>query len=213
MPDEPLELCALLAGDRAGWLGDTKPVDFYDAKGTLELVLRTLYGSSEGFEVSAADKVPAHLHPGISARITDSTGKEIGWIGEIHPKVREAFDVDGPVFGFELSVDKMPMPKDFGMVAIPRFPSITRDISMLLDVAVQTAQVAEIIKSTEEPLLQEMRILEDYRDPAHVPEGKKGMLWSITYRSPERTLTDAEVDKAHQALEDRLLGELGASRR
>jgi phenylalanyl-tRNA synthetase beta chain len=62
-------------------------------------------------------------------------------------------------------------------------------------------------------LLASTQILEDYRDPAHVPAGKKGMLWSMTYRSPERTLTDEEVDQVHAQLEIRLLEELSASRR
>ena len=167
----------------------------------------------EGFTIAPSDKVPAHLHPGISARVTAPDGTEIGWIGEVHPKVRAAFDVDQEVFGFELQVDAMPMPKDFGMVAIPRHPAVTRDISMLVDAAVPASQVIAIVKDSKEPLLQDLRVLEDYRDPAHVPEGKKGMLWSITYRASDRTLTDAEVDKAHQALEDRLLSELQASRR
>ena len=56
-------------------------------------------------------------------------------------------------------------------------------------------------------------LLEDYRDPSRVPEGQKGMLWSITYRSLERTLTDAEVDAAHEAIVGRVLAELPATRR
>jgi len=56
-------------------------------------------------------------------------------------------------------------------------------------------------------------VLEDFRDPRYVPEGKKGMLWSMTYRSPERTLTDAEVDEAHAVIVTRLLEGLPAQQR
>jgi phenylalanyl-tRNA synthetase beta chain len=99
------------------------------------------------------------------------------------------------------------------MVGIPRYPAISRDISMFLATGVAASQVRSIIKDCEESLIAQVQVLEDYRDPAHVPAGQKGMLWSVTYRSPERTLTDAEVDEVHQRVEKRLLGDLAATRR
>jgi phenylalanyl-tRNA synthetase beta chain len=62
------------------------------------------------------------------------------------------------------------------------------------------------------PLVESVRLIEDYRD-AKLPAGQKSMLWSITYRAPDRTLTDSEVESAHEALVARLMTELGATRR
>ena len=69
------------------------------------------------------------------------------------------------------------------------------------------------ILATMEPLVESISVLEEYREQGKVPQGQKGMLWSITYRSPEKTLTDAEVDTAHEAIVAKLLSALGATRR
>ena len=70
----------------------------------------------------------------------------------------------------------------------------------------------QVIEQAAEPLVQRTRLLEDYRD-AKLGEGQKSMLWSIEYRSPERTLTVEEVDKAHEAIVGRLVENLPAQRR
>jgi phenylalanyl-tRNA synthetase beta chain len=98
------------------------------------------------------------------------------------------------------------------MQAIPRFPSSSRDVSLLLAADIPAARVAEVIEQAAEPLVQRTRLLEDYRD-AKLGEGQKSMLWSIEYRSPERTLTVEEVDKAHEAIVGRLVENLPAQRR
>jgi phenylalanyl-tRNA synthetase beta chain len=212
MPDEPLQLCAVLAGHKDGWLRPGAEVDFYDAKGAVLTVLEAIYGSSESFEFRPHPGATP-LHPGISAGIFDKSGAEIGSVGEVHPHVRKAYDLDARVFGFELDLGSMAVPADAQMVGIPRYPAVTRDISMFLETAIPASQVRSIIDDCQEPLIAQVNVLEDYRDPAHVPEGKKGMLWSVTYRSAEGTLTDAEVDEVHQRVEQRLLGDLEATRR
>jgi len=209
---EPLHLCCVLAGSNDGWLRPGQDVDFFDAKGAAVSVLVGIYGSADEFAFRPNPSSPV-LHPGISAGIFDKDGKEIGCVGEIHPTVRGAFEIDAKVFGVELYLGELPMPGDAQMSAIPRYPAISRDISMLVADSVPASQVRVIVDECGESLVAHVQVLEDYRDPAHVPAGKKGMLWSVTYRSAERTLTDAEVDKAHKRIEDKLLGDLQATRR
>src|SRR4029077_3427238 len=79
----------------------------------------------------------------------------------------------------------------------PRFPAATRDISFWIDEDVSADDQRALLTSTAEPLLEDLAVLEDYRDPRYVPPGKKGMLWTLTYRAGDRTLTDGEVDAAH----------------
>ncbi|MBL4632382.1 MAG: phenylalanine--tRNA ligase subunit beta [Kofleriaceae bacterium] len=209
--EEPMQLCCVMAGKSDGWLKPGADLDFYDAKGAVISVIEGIYGiSNVRFEPNPKATV---LHPGISASILDSEGKEIGCVGEIHPSIRKSFDLEGRVFGFELQLEKMTSPIDRRMIALPRFPAISRDVSILVNLEIPSSQVIEIIESCEEPLLASVQILEDYRDPAHVPEGKKGMLWTLTYRVSDKTLTDKVVDKAHKAIESKLLEELGATRR
>jgi phenylalanyl-tRNA synthetase beta chain len=98
------------------------------------------------------------------------------------------------------------------MRPIPIHPGSTRDVSLLLAEQIPAARVEEVIQQTTEPLMSGIRLLEDYRDPK-LGAGMKSMLWSILYRAPDRTLTDAEVDKAHESIVGRLIDNLPAQRR
>jgi phenylalanyl-tRNA synthetase beta chain len=106
------------------------------------------------------------------------------------------------------------------MRAIPRCPGATRDVWLLMAVAIPASAVARIVAAAAEPLVSGVHLLEDSRD-AKLGDGNESMLWSIDSRSPERTLTDAEIDAeidaetdaAHAALVGALLRELPAQRR
>jgi phenylalanyl-tRNA synthetase beta chain len=90
---------------------------------------------------------------------------------------------------------------------VPRYPAATRDISFWIDLPVTSDAQRAALLSAAEPLLRELAVLEDFRDPKYAPAGKKGMLWTLTYRADDRTLTDAEVDAAHA----RVVAALGAA--
>jgi phenylalanyl-tRNA synthetase beta chain len=98
------------------------------------------------------------------------------------------------------------------MKPIPKFPGSARDVSLLLAEAIPAARVEDVIERANEPLVSGVRLLEDYRD-SKLGAGMKSMLWSIAYRSLDRTLTDAEVDAAHEAIVGRLIDNLPAQRR
>jgi len=91
--------------------------------------------------------------------------------------------------------------------APPRFPSVCRDVSFWIDAAVPAAAQRAAFLSSAEALLCDLAILEDFRDPQYTPTGKKGQLWTMTYRATDRTLTDAETDQAHR----RVVGALSAA--
>jgi phenylalanyl-tRNA synthetase beta chain len=212
LPEERLHVAGVLAGGRPGWLVPSGAVDVFDVKGVVERLLAELLGP-------AADRVDLHadgampwLHPGVSARLT-LDGVALGGLGEVDPRTRAAFGLDAPCFGFELDLEPVPELPPRQMRPIPRFPAVTRDLSFLVDAAVPAARVQALLAAPGDPPAEAVALLEDYRDPAHVPPGKKGMLWSVTYRSYERTLTDAEVDARHEAHVKAVLADLGATRR
>ncbi len=92
-------------------------------------------------------------------------------------------------------------------VSPPRFPAATRDVSFWIAEAITADEQRAAMVAAAEPLLRELTVLEDFRDPRYVAAGKKGMLWTMTYRAVDRTLTDAEVDAAHA----RVVSALGAA--
>jgi phenylalanyl-tRNA synthetase beta chain len=211
LPDEPTHVAGVLAGPRGGWLVPDGTADFFDAKGAVERLLGELLGP----RVAAVRYVPGGepwLHPGVSARV-ELGGRPLGVVGEVHPAVRAAFEIEEPCFGFELELDGFPPPDARQMQAIHRFPANRRDLSFLVAADISADRIRDLLLGGGDPLVEGVRLLEDYRDPSHVPAGKKGMLWSVTYRSHERTLTDAEVDAQHEKRVAHVLGELGATRR
>jgi phenylalanyl-tRNA synthetase beta chain len=126
--------------------------------------------------------------------------------------VRQRLGITGTAFAYEVDLDALPIAGPAQMKPIPKFPGTERDVSLLLADSIPAASVHDAIAAVAEPLVTGVRLLEDYRD-AKLGAGMKSMLWSIAYRSPDRTLTDAEVEKAHEAIVARLVENLPAQRR
>jgi len=209
LPDEKLNIAAVLSGHERSWIGPGRELDFFDLKGALERLGDEL---ALAFRLSASAAI-SFLHPGVAAQILVEE-REVGVIGEVHPQTRAAFEIDAAVFAFELTLPRELLRRPRRqMRAIPNHPAVSRDLSFFVDAEVPAARVREVVADANEPLVANLEVLEDFRDPRYVPEGKKGMLWSITYRAGDRTLTDREVDAAHEPIVERLLHALGAQRR
>jgi phenylalanyl-tRNA synthetase beta chain len=209
LPDEPLFVAGVLAGERPGWLKPGGAVDFTDAKGVVE---RLLDGLGVKARYTPARSEAGFLHPGVAAAILCSEG-HVGVVGEVHPETRAALGLEAPCFAFEICLDLLPVSGRVAFQPFPRVPGILRDISFFVDESVAAARVEQVVGDARPELLESFRVLEDYREAGKVPAGKKGMLWSFTYRGGDRTLTDAEVDAAHEALVTHLLAALRAERR
>ena len=209
LADEPTWAAAVLAGRRPAQIGEGAPWDVFDAKALALIAIRAVSGPLP-LTVRATRSV-AYLHPGVTGEIVLGE-RVIGWFGEVHPDVRKRLGVDGAVFAFDLELTRLPLAGPAQMQPVARFPGSTRDVSLLLSADIPAARISEIVDSVAQPLVQRVRLLEDYRD-AKLGEGMKSMLWSIEYRSPERTLTDTEVDQAHEAIVARLVESLPAQRR
>jgi phenylalanyl-tRNA synthetase beta chain len=212
LPAEPEVLCGILSGPRTpkSWLGGDGPLDFYDAKGMLEGLLHQL-GVAASFE-------PGHdegLHPTRQAAILikdKGLTVKLGTVGELHPRVADAFEIAGPVGLFELNITVLtPFTVDYHpFQPIPRFPSTDRDLALVVDAAITHQRVADIIRSF--PLVSEVNLFDIYSGK-QVASGKKSLAYRIVYQSPTHTLTDEEVNSVQQQILDRLEKELGATLR
>ena len=212
LPDEPRRLAGILCGRRAGWLGSGPEVDFFDAKGAIERVVEELAPGARGLRFEPARDRP-YLHPGVAARIFLPDGTELGEVGEVRSNVRREFEIAPVCFVFDLDLERLPDPDPRQMRAVPRYPAVTRDISLFVAAETPAGRVRDLVLERSDPLIEQVRVLEEYRDPERVPAGQKGLLWSITYRSSEKTLTDEEVDQRHEALVGQLVEKLAATRR
>jgi phenylalanyl-tRNA synthetase beta chain len=195
-PIESTHAAGLIAGNQAGWLKPGEPLDFYDLKNVVEKLLLGFGMADVDFEPPAP--LP-FLHPGVSAQIRTKLGAVLGALGELHPAVARKLGVESTAFYFEIEVAALASAATpLRTSAPPRFPAISRDVSFWIDLATPAAALRAAFLSAQEPLLCDLAVLEDFRDPKYAPAGKKGVLWSMIYRAADRTLTDPEADEAHQ---------------
>jgi len=208
LPEEREMLCAVLSGPRAelSWQADKEPLDFFDAKGVVENILSQL-----GLKASFENSDDEGLLPGIGANIIVGDDR-IGILGELHPKVAQAFELSNTICLIEIDLEKL-LTKITGIKEyqpIPRFPAVTRDIALVVDEQVSYRTVGNIIQSF--PLVTQITLFDLYRGE-QIAEGKKSFAIRIIYQSPRHTLTDEEVDQIQEQMLARLHQELGATLR
>jgi phenylalanyl-tRNA synthetase beta chain len=212
LPEEPEMLCGLMTGSRVerSWLGGDGTYDFYDVKGTVEGLFQKL-----GIDVSFESSNDEGLHPTRQAAIiakNDGKKVKLGVLGELHPKVADAFEIEGTVCLFEVSIQAL-LPcitKEKIYQPIPRFPSTVRDLALVVDTDVTNQQILDVIKSFK--LISEV-ILFDVYAGKQVAAGKKSLAYRLVYQSPDQTLTDETVNKVQEQVLAKLTKEFGATLR
>ncbi|MSP60484.1 MAG: phenylalanine--tRNA ligase subunit beta [Myxococcales bacterium] len=207
LPDERQMVAGVLSGRRGGWLKPGAELDFSDVKGVVEGLLDRCRIPGTTFRAATSDEAP-FFHPGLRAALTvESNGDTaLGVLGELHPALRERLGIALPAFAFELDLAPFSTAAPTVMGPLARFPGSSRDSSFFVDAAIPAAAIqAAIVRASL--LVESVHIREDYREPGRVPPGKKGLLWSIHYRAPDRTLTDDEVNADHARVMDALKAE------
>ncbi|WP_257346498.1 phenylalanine--tRNA ligase subunit beta [Pseudalkalibacillus decolorationis] len=200
LPNEHQKLAGALSGlwQTHPWQSEKKVVDFYVVKGILD-GLFALLGLENRIEFEQAKR--KGFHPGRTAIIL-LDGKQIGVVGQLHPGDQKEWDIK-ETFIFELELDLL-FNAEVNPVffePLPRYPSITRDIALVLDQDIQAGDVKNGIKAAGGKLLKSVSIFDLY-EGERMEEGKKSVAYSLTYFDPERTLTDEDVTKVHSKVLD-----------
>jgi phenylalanyl-tRNA synthetase beta chain len=214
LPDEPRHLAIVMTGPREplSWKGgDRAPIDFYDLKGVIETLLRGLHVEGEVFE---ALEHPTY-YPGRTARLKVN-GTSIGVFGELHPLVRESFDLpDQPMLAAELDLEALfkEVPTSVKVIDVPRFPAVTEDLALIVDEKISADKVVDTIwqgakGKGPDSLLKSAELFDVYKGD-RIGAGKKSLAYRLTYQA-DRTLTDVEVVKVREAIVQRLKDEVDA---
>ena len=204
LKQEPM-LAGVVCGSRLpeGWAQGRDGVDFFDVKADVEAVLG-FAGALDAFTF-VPGKHPA-LHPGQTARI-ERDGREVGYVGAIHPELAKTLGLDRPVFVFELVLGEVAQGKMPKFQELSRFPEVRRDLALLADCDVASSAVLDVIRENAGEWLTDLRLFDVYQGKGIDPH-RKSLAVGLTWQHPSRTLNDDEVNTATQniltSLETRL---------
>lgn len=210
-PNEPTKIgIALLeAPPEAHWQKQAPGADFYALKAIIEALLSVLGAPAGEYQPAKHSS----LHPGRSAAVFIN-GEKLGLLGEVHPDVRDNYDLKSRAVIAELDGATLARHASLSRTAQPiaRVPSSDRDLALLLDIDLPAVQVEAVARQTGGPLLESVHVFDVYTGTG-IPEGKKSLAISLRFRDPSRTLTEDEVEAAMTSIREAAQSELGAQLR
>ena len=184
-------LSGLLSGNvcQEQWGQSEREADFFDVKADLEAIF-TLTGCADEFIFSSGAH-PA-LHPGQTANI-QRNGKFVGWVGMLHPKLEQELELLGRTYLFEIALDGVLEGSLPAFSPLSRFPSIRRDIALVLDQDIGFKAVKECIRQAAPKILTDIRLFDVYTGEK-IDSGRKSLALSLILQETSQTLTDETVD-------------------
>jgi phenylalanyl-tRNA synthetase beta chain len=188
------------------WGSAREPIDFYDVKAD---VMSALALAGDAAAVRFEAETLSCLRPGRSARIYRGA-TPIGWLGEIHPQVAKAINLSHTAFLFELEIDLAFISKPSKYNKISKFPSVRRDLAIVIDESVPLAVLQENVTVSASGLLSELRVFDVYRGPG-IETGRKSIALGLILQDSSRTLADVDADAVVTKVVARLRDELSAT--
>ncbi len=206
---QPLHVAAIAWGGAASeqWGVPPRPVDFHDLKADVEALFAGLGSASRpGF---AAAEHPA-LHPGRSARI-EFRGRAVGFVGELHPRWLQRYELTSAPVVFEIEADALLQATPATVVAVSRFPTVVRDLAVVVDQAVPAARLLtaiEALRNVDHDLVKDVRLFDQYRGKG-LNENEKSLAFRFWLQDTRQTLDDAAIEAAMARIVT-ALSEIGA---
>ena len=186
-PVEPMRLGVVASAGASAEAGRTA---FYAMKSVLDASFAVVGAPPCTYQRGAQEL----FHPGRCAAVV-LDGRLLGYIGELHPTVASTFKIEGRLVAIEIDVEPVLAAARIPRAQpLPRFPAIERDLAVVVEDHVAASALLATIKEVGGDYLEQAHAFDEYHGP-QVPEGHKSIAFTLTFRSPERTLTDAEVDK------------------
>jgi phenylalanyl-tRNA synthetase beta chain len=181
------------------WASTTRAVDFFDVKGDLERVLDPLHFMTE------AAQHPA-LHPGRSAQVLLKTNQGtvlIGWIGELHPGLQQAYELPQAPVLFELDLEPirelgLPMPKE-----LSKFPAVQRDLALVVKQNISAQSLLDAMAASMQNFIRTIELFDEFKPKAgssSMADDEKSLAFRVTLLNPNETLQDPQIDAVMAAL-------------
>jgi len=204
-PVETIRIAAVATGAATPehWDAPARAVDVYDLKGDLDSL-----AACAGASLTYVPDAPAWGHPGRSATLMRD-GHPVGWIGELHPRLARALELDAVVVAFELDLTALqarPLPR---LVALSKFPAVRRDLAILVPDTTPWEAISRTITHAAGTHLAELRLFDRYQG-AGIEPGSKSLGIGLIFQEKARTLTDSDVEAQVAAIMTALASEHGA---
>jgi phenylalanyl-tRNA synthetase beta chain len=181
-------------------------VDFLEAKGAVEHLLQgiRLWGVGDASPLSFYKPEQSRIDPycdSLQSLTIHAGEQEVGCVARILPEVLRKFGIKQDVFFFDFDLDALcqlkGVPKIFN--PLPVFPAVGRDIAMLVPENVEAGGLVEAVLAAREPLIERCEVFDVYQGDT-LQSGMKSVAMSVTYRSPQKTLTEKNVEKVHMKI-------------
>lgn len=206
LPVETEILAGLWTGNRIEntWYSKPVPCDFFDIKGALEGLLTGIKMRDLTFTAMEEEQC-TYTRFGHTAKIFDCE-QELGLVGEIQPSVLNQYDINQPVFIFEIDLDILlkRIPAEINAEPLPKYPSVSRDITLIVDQDIEVEKILAGLMDLKEDLVESLHLFDIFEGDS-IPEKKKSVSFRVTYRSSETTLKDQAINQLHQDLSARLI--------
>lgn len=208
-PEEQEHVAGAITGQllNNSWHITDQPVDFFQVKGMVERYLHNM-GIAGKIEY-VADHSREEMHPGRTANILID-GELVGFVGQVHPQTAKEYKVP-ETYVFELNLEQLMKAKKIEneYTPISKFPTITRDIALLVDTNVTNEEIVDLIKKRGSAFLKDVHLFDVYSG-AHLSSGKKSLAYTLTYQDTNATLTEDQVNQAFDKVTKHLQEQLNA---
>ena len=180
------------------WSGRAGAVDVFDAKADAMALMAALGVPTGGLQLVAG--APSWFHPGRSGTLQFGPKNIVGHFGELHPRVLEALDVEGPLVAFEITLDDIPAPKAKptkvkAKLDLAELMPLERDFAFVVARDVKAADIVKAAQGADRVLVTGVNVFDIY-EGVGIPEGKKSVAIAVTLQPREKTLTDVEIEAA-----------------
>ena len=204
---EALGLIATGGAIEEGRAQPSREIDFYELKGALQAAFDSMKLAPPGFSKAEF----RHLREGQAARITLADGTAVGSAGRLAESIATSYKFRQPVYVAELDLTALlaSEPQSTQYLPLPRYPSVVRDVTLLVGREVTFADLVQFVESEKTANYAGVVLVGTY-EGKNIPEDKRSITLRMEYRSDERTLRDEEVEERHRELIDSLLNKFSA---
>lgn len=220
-PLETTRFTGVMSGTRYGESAPLhykpEPVDIFDVKGAVEFICREMSLGSVGTDsiVHFAPPITGGEEPYIDRGYALDLfvgDRKLGSLGKIRADVLRRFSIKHDVFFFDLDYEGLSEPKaiDKKFASLPIYPSVKRDIALVVATSVSAGELLTAVRNTRDKLIESCEIFDVFQGEK-IPRGQKSIALSITYRSQTKTLTEKNVEKSHDKIVRLLTEQFGGS--